>query len=94
MVNRLSFSQSDLMKIIEEIDQDENCGGLVPIPKVFEKVKLHISLAELHQILLQIERKNLIYFESINDPSRLSLDEKDKGINDSVRGLLFYIGKW
>ena len=88
------LTNSELILLIKKIDEEENYGGLVPITKVFEKVKSDISLDTLHKKLLLMESVNEIYFEAINDPSRLSNDEISSAIIDKVRGTLYYIGRW
>ena len=41
-----------------------------------------------------MEKNQQIYLESINDITRLSIEEKKTAIYDQIRGYLFYVGLW
>lgn len=92
-----TLKASMILQLVEEIDLKEMCGGLVPISSVYNRIRdLSFSIANLHEILISMEtmEEKTIYLEPINDPSRLSKVESLTVIIDSVRGSLYYIGRW
>ena len=86
----------NLLKIIDDIDSYEKYFGIIPISVVYSKVKeiLHLSINEFHELLLNLEKEQVIYLEVINDINRLPIEEKNIAIYDNVRGYLYYIGRW
>ena len=88
--------KEDLLKIIIEIDSNENYFGIIPIYPVYNKAKdiLQLSLDQFHELLIQLEKDQIIYLEVINDINRLSIEEKNTSLKDQFRGYLYYIGLW
>ena len=85
-----------LLEIINQIDVEEKYFGIIPMYPVFNRAKsiYQLSVKEFHTLLLNLEKDEKIYLETINDINRLSIDEKKIAIYDQVRGYLYYIGLW
>ena len=94
-MNQFMITQH-LLKIIDEIDSNEKYFGIIPISVVYIKVKetLNLPIKEFHDLVLNLEKEQIIYLEVINDITRLSIEEKNTAIYDKVRGYLYYIGRW
>ncbi len=88
--------KEDLLKIIIEINSNENYFGIIPIYPVYTKAKYNfqVSLEQFHELLFQLEKDKIIYLEVINDINRLSIEEKNTSLYDQFRGYLYYIGLW
>lgn len=88
--------KEDLLKIINEINTTENYFGIIPIYPVYiqAKITLQLSLKQLHALLLELEKEQIIYLEVINDITRLTIEEKNTVLYDQFRGHLYYIGLW
>ena len=93
--NPLDSIDNNLLEIIKRIDEEEYCAGLVPLDLLTSKAKINLNLTtkQLHKRLHILETLNIIYFESINDPSRLTGSQLNYSINDKKRGILFYVGR-
>ena len=93
--NPLDSIDNDLLEIIKRIDDEEFCAGLVPLDLLAPKVNLDLKLTtkQLQKRLLILETLNIIYFESINDPKRLTKSQLNYSISDKKRGILFYVGR-
>lgn len=87
--------KDELLKIIHEVDNENNYFGIIPLFPVYQtaKIRLQISIKEFHELLLQLENSE-IYLEPINDYNRLNFEEKKTAIYDEIRGYLYYIGFW
>lgn len=85
----------NLIKLIEQIDKEEYCAGLVPLdllgPQAEKKLNLNITL--LHKRLKNLEQLQQIYLETINDSSRLVGNQRAFALDDINRGILFYVGR-
>ena len=90
------LSQKDLLEIITEVDTKHKYFGIIPLYPIYKlfKEKFNIPLDQFHSILLEMEKNQQIYLESINDITRLSIEEKKTAIYDQIRGYLFYVGLW
>ena len=88
------MSEKDLLEIIAEVDNQEKYFGIIPIYPIYQRVKIKFTINEFHSLILEMESKNLIYLETINDINRLNIEEKNTAIYDPVRGYLYYIGRW
>jgi hypothetical protein len=87
--------QDKLLKLIEEIDEKGKYFGIIPIYPLSKAISnLTLTLDELKKILLEMEKKQSIYLETINDITRLSIEEKNSAIFDPIRGYLYFIGRW
>lgn len=91
----IDIVDENLIKLIEQIDKEEYCAGLVPLdllgPQAEKKLNLNITL--LHKRLKNLEQLQKIYLETINDSSRLVGNQRAFALDDVNRGILFYVGR-
>ena len=90
------MEKEQLLKLIYEINSNENYFGIIPFYPVYiyaNDISL-LSIRDFRELLLNLEQEHKIYLETINDLTRLSIDEKNIAIYDKIRGYLFYIGLW
>ena len=88
--------KQQLLELLHDLDKEKQYFGIIPLYPVYEKAKdfLHISIADFHKLLLDLEKTRDIYLEPINDYNRLKYEEKKTAIYDEIRGYLYYIGFW
>lgn len=85
-----------LVDLIKEIDEEGYYSGLVPLGILAGQVqeRLEIDLSTLQAKLRDLEHSKVIYLETINDASRLPPDMRATAIEDTIRGTLYYVGRW
>jgi hypothetical protein len=84
-------SVEEIRLIYDNINTTRNYGDSVPIPVFKEEIKKRyaVSNEEVDKILLELDRREIIYLQTVNNPEELK--DKEKGIPSGERGLLYYI---
>ncbi|MHA1758138.1 MAG: hypothetical protein ACTSVV_15295 [Promethearchaeota archaeon] len=83
-----------LKRIYDVINKNNIYGGMVPIPKIKQELKrseIIISDELINKYLKELEKNDLINLIVASDPTLL--EDKELGINNTKRGLLYFL-KW
>ena len=79
-----------LKEIYDKININEHKGGMIPIPTIWKELgKENINFSVFTQYLYDLERNRIIDLQIVSD--RRNIPNLELGIEDKVRGLLYYI---
>ena len=79
-----------LKEIYDKININEHKGGMIPIPTIWKELgKENINFSVFTQYLYDLERNRVIDLQIVSD--RRNIPNLELGIEDKVRGLLYYI---
>ena len=84
----------NLKEIYDSLNRNNLYGGLIPIPRIKSEIKKRnyfISEKNIDNFLIELEINKIIDLIGASDPSRLN--DKELGIENIKRGLLYFI-KW
>jgi len=79
-------------KVYEDLNVTHHFGDSVPIPIFKDEVKKHINISddEIDKILLDLDSKEIVYLQTLDNPSDFS--DSDRGVK--FQGRILYFITW
>lgn len=88
-INKQKPSIGELLMIYDNLNATHNFGDSIPLPLFKDEIlkKFKISESELDELLLELDRKEIIYLQTLDNKN--DFEDSNRGINYQGRVLYF-----
>ncbi|MDY6902278.1 MAG: transcription factor RcaD [Cyanobacteriota bacterium] len=86
-----SFTDEEILKIIQKLDKELGTKDYLPIFYLREKLQPSLSRDELDQVLFQLQADDKIELSTLQEANAYTPEQIESGIEQNIGGPLFFI---